>query len=179
VRGIEGKVDAVRYARENRIPLLGLCLGLQCVVVEFARNVAGLKDANTTEVRQEGINVPHPVIDILPGQLKVTDKGGTMRLGGHDVEIKKDSKAYGIFGNKTMVRQRFRHRYEVNPDYIARLEEKGLVFSGKHPTENIMQVMELPGHKYFMGCQFHPELTSNLRNPSPLFYHLVKAAISE
>jgi CTP synthase len=95
------------------------------------------------------------------------------------VEIKSGSVAYRIFGNKTMVRQRFRHRYEVNPEFVKQLEDKGLVFSGKHPTENIMQVMELPDHKFFMGCQFHPELTSNLRNPSPLFYHLVKASLSE
>jgi CTP synthase len=125
------------------------------------------------------VKVDHPVIDILPGQRNLSQKGGTMRLGGHDVEIKQNSQAYKVFGNKTMVRQRFRHRYEVNPEYIGQLESKGLVFSGKHPQENIMQVLELPGHKYFMGCQFHPELTSNLRNPSPLFYHLVKAALAE
>ncbi|MDQ3003512.1 MAG: CTP synthase (glutamine hydrolyzing) [Fibrobacterota bacterium] len=178
-RGIEGKIKVIQYVRENNIPYLGICYGMQLAVVEFARNVAGLKDANTTEVRQEGIVVPHPVIAILSGQVNVSNKGGTMRLGGHDVEIKLDSKAYSIFGNKTMVRQRFRHRYEVNSDYIKALEDKGLVFSGKHPTENIMQVMELPNHKFFMGSQFHPELTSNLRNPSPLFYHLVKAALSE
>jgi CTP synthase len=179
LRGIEGKIKVIQYVRENDVPYLGICYGMQLAVVEYARNVAGLKDANTTEVREEGINVPHPVIDILPGQINVTAKGGTMRLGGHDVEIKTGTRAFSIFGNKALVRQRFRHRYEVNPDYIARLEEKGLVFSGKHPSENIMQVMELPGHKYFMGSQFHPELTSNLRNPSPLFYHLVKASIPE
>lgn len=178
-RGIEGKIKVIQYVRENNIPYLGICYGMQLAVVEYARNVAGLKDANTSEVRQEGIDVPHPVIDILPGQINVSNKGGTMRLGGQDVELRAGSQAYKIYGNKTMVRQRFRHRYEVNPEYIKRIEEKGLVFSGKHPTENIMQVMELPGHKYFLGCQFHPELTSNLRNPSPLFYHLVKAALAE
>ncbi len=178
-RGIEGKIKVIQYVREKNIPYLGICYGMQLAVVEFARNVAGLKDANTTEVREEGVNVPHPVIDILPGQKNLSNKGGTMRLGGHDVEIKSGSMAFKIFGNKTMVRQRFRHRYEVNPDYIKPLEEKGLVFSGKHPTENIMQVMELPDHKFFMGSQFHPELTSNLRTPSPLFYHLVKVALSE
>ncbi len=179
LRGIEGKIKVIQYVRENNIPYLGICYGMQLAVVEFARNVAGLKDANTTEVREEGIKVPHPVIDILPGQVNVSNKGGTMRLGGHDVEIKPGSLAYKIFGNKPLIRQRFRHRYEVNPEYIKILEDKGLVFSGKHPTENIMQVMELPGHKFFMGSQFHPELTSNLRNPSPLFYHLVKAALQE
>jgi len=178
-RGIEGKIKVIRYVREHDIPYLGICYGMQLAVVEFARNVAGLKDANTTEVREEGVSVPHPVIDILPGQKNLANKGGTMRLGGHDVEIKPDSVAYRIFGNKTMVRQRFRHRYEVNPEYVRPLEEKGLVFSGKHPTENIMQVMELPDRRFFMGSQFHPELTSNLRKPSPLFYHLVKAALAE
>ncbi|HKP97109.1 MAG TPA: CTP synthase (glutamine hydrolyzing) [Fibrobacteria bacterium] len=178
-RGIEGKIKVIQYVREKNIPYLGICYGMQLAVVEFARHVAGLKDANTTEVREEGVAVPHPVIDILPGQKNLSNKGGTMRLGGHDVEIKPNSVAYRIFGNKAMVRQRFRHRYEVNPEYIKPLEDKGLVFSGKHPTENIMQVMELPDHKFFMGSQFHPELTSNLRNPSPLFYHLVKAALSE
>jgi CTP synthase len=179
LRGIEGKIKVIQYVRENDIPYLGICYGMQLAVVEYARNVAGLKDANTTEVREEGIKVPHPVIDILPGQINVSNKGGTMRLGGHDVEIKPGSRAYNIYGNKPMIRQRFRHRYEVNPEYIKTLEDKGLVFSGKHPTENIMQVMELPAHKFFMGSQFHPELTSNLRNPSPLFYHLVKAALQE
>ena len=178
-RGIEGKIRVIQYARENGVPYLGICYGMQLAVVEFARNVCGLKNANTSEVRDEGVVVDHPVIDILPGQINVSQKGGTMRLGGHDVEIKEGSRAYSIYGNKTMIRERFRHRYEVNPEYIERLEAQGLVFSGTHPEENIMQVMELPNHKYFMGCQFHPELTSNLRKPSPLFYHLVKAALKE
>lgn len=178
-RGIEGKIKVIQHAREKNIPYLGICYGMQLAVIEYARNVCGLVGANTSEVAQEGVDVPHPVIAILPGQKNVTAKGGTMRLGGQDVEIKPGSQAYHIFGNKALVRQRFRHRYEVNPEYIGRLEEKGLVFSGKHPAENIMQVLELPGHKFFLGCQFHPELTSNLRNPSPLFYHLVKAALSE
>jgi CTP synthase len=178
-RGIEGKIKVIEYVRTRNIPFLGICYGMQLAVVEYARNVCGLAGANTTEVREEGVKVDHPVIDILPGQRNLSQKGGTMRLGGHDVEIKQNSQAYKVFGNKTMVRQRFRHRYEVNPEYIGQLESKGLVFSGKHPQENIMQVLELPGHKYFMGCQFHPELTSNLRNPSPLFYHLVKAALAE
>lgn len=178
-RGIEGKIQVIKHAREKDIPYLGICYGMQLAVIEYARNVCGLAGANTSEVAEEGVKVEHPVIDILPGQRNLSQKGGTMRLGGHDVEIKPSSQAYRIFGNKTLVRQRFRHRYEVNPEYIARLEEKGLLFSGKHPQENIMQVLELPGKKFFMGCQFHPELTSNLRNPSPLFYHLVKAALSE
>ena len=176
-RGIEGKMRVIQHAREKGLPYLGICYGMQLAVVEFARNVCGLQGANTTEVREEGVVVDHPVIDILPGQKNVLQKGGTMRLGGHDVQIKPGSRAYSIYGDQAVIRERFRHRYEVNPDYIERLEAKGLVFSGKHPEENIMQVMELPGHKYFMGSQFHPELTSSLRNPSPLFYNLVKAAL--
>jgi CTP synthase len=178
-RGIEGKMRIIRHARETGKPFLGICYGMQLAVVEFARNVCGLEGANTSEVRDEGVVVDHPVIDILPEQMNVLNKGGTMRLGGHDVEIKPDTQAWQIFGQKEKVRARFRHRYEVNPQYIAQLEEKGLVFSGKAPDQPIMQVMEIPGHPYFMACQFHPELTSNLRSPSPLFYHLVKAAMGE
>jgi CTP synthase len=123
--------------------------------------------------------VEHAVIDILPGQVNVSNKGGTMCLGGHDVELKVGSRASAIYAGQTSIRERFRHRYEVNPAYIERLEAKGLVFSGKHPEESIMQVMELPDHKFFMACQFHPELTSNLRRPAPLFHELVKAALEK
>ncbi len=178
-RGIEGKMKIIQYAREKDLPYLGICYGMQLAVVEFARNVCGLAGANTTEVAEEGVRVDHPIIDILPGQRNVTQKGGTMRLGGHDVEIKPGSQAYAIFGKREKVRQRFRHRYEVNPEYIQKLESHGLLFSGKAPGEDIMQVMELPGKRFFMGCQFHPELTSSLPSPSPLFYELVKAALRE
>jgi len=177
VRGIEGKMRIIKYVRENGIPFLGICYGMQLAVVEFARNVCGLEGANTSEAREEGITVPHPVIDILPGQKHLTDKGGNMRLGGQDVELKPGSRASAVYANQILVRERFRHRYEVNPEYVARLEEKGMTFSGKHPKENIMQMIELPGHKYFLGGQFHPELTSSLRTPAPLFYGLVKAAM--
>ncbi len=176
-RGIEGKIRVIRYAREAGVPYLGICYGMQLAVVEFARHVCGLAGANTSEVEEEGVKVAHSVIDVLPGQRHLLQKGGTMRLGGHDVELKPESKAFRIFGHKRVVRQRFRHRYEVNPEYIETLEKGGMVFSGKAPSENIMQVLELPDHPFFMGSQFHPELTSNLRNPSPLFYHFVKAAL--
>jgi CTP synthase len=179
MRGIEGKIHIIRFARENNLPFLGICYGMQLAVVEFARNVCGLAGANTAEVREEGAKVEHAVIDILPGQVNVSNKGGTMRLGGHDVELKVGSRASAIYAGQTSIRERFRHRYEVNPAYIERLEAKGLVFSGKHPEESIMQVMELPDHKFFMACQFHPELTSNLRRPAPLFHELVKAALEK
>jgi CTP synthase len=118
------------------------------------------------------------VICYLPGQKNITRKGGTMRLGGHDIDVRKGSQASKIYGNVVRIRERFRHRYEVNPEYVERLEKAGLVFSGKAPGVPIMQVIELPGHPYFMGCQFHPELTSSLLEPSPLFKGLVEAAIS-
>ncbi len=176
-RGIEGKIQIIRYAREHQIPYLGICYGMQLAVVEFARNVCRLTGANSTEVREDGIVVEYPVIDILPGQKDVSQKGATMRLGGHDVEMKAGSRASSIYDNQLSIRERFRHRYEVNPEFVAALEAGGMVFSGKHPQENIMQVIELPGHPFFLGCQFHPELTSSLRRPAPLFYALVKAAL--
>ena len=172
-RGWEGKIACVRYARENNVPYLGLCLGFQAAVIEFARNVCGIQDANSTEVDQK---CPSPVISILPEQKKIEGLGGNMRLGGRDVEIKKDTLAWKFFGRTGSARLRFRHRYEVDPEYIAQLEEKGLVFSGKAPNQPIMQILELPGHAFFMGTQSHPELTSRPMRPAPLFVGLVAAA---
>ena len=143
-------------------------------VIEFARNVCGLKDANSNEIKPD---CSEPVIDILPEQKNVTQKGGTMRLGGQDVIIKKGTKAHDMYGSDK-VRQRFRHRYEVNPDFIEQIEKSGLVFSGHAKDKRIMQLMELPSHPFFMACQFHPELTSRLETPSPLFYNLVREAIT-
>jgi CTP synthase len=176
-RGIEGKIQLIRHARETGLPFLGICYGMQLAVVEYARNVAGLAGANSEEVDSPENPVPHKVICYLPGQKNVTRKGGTMRLGGQDVEIRKDSRAYKVYGNSVRVRERFRHRYEVNPEYVAQLEAKGLVFSGKAPGTPIMQIVELPEHPFFLGCQFHPELTSNLLKPAPLFHDLVAAAL--
>jgi CTP synthase len=175
-RGIEGKIEIIRHCRENRLPFLGICYGMQLAVVEFARSVCGIAGANTAEIKQDGKKVSDPVIDLLPEQKNVKDKGATMRLGGHDVIIKKNTMAHKIL-KADSVRRRFRHRYEVNPDYIDRLEAQGLIFSGKAPEKRIMQVMELADHPYFMGCQFHPELTSKLEEADPFFYHLVKHAM--
>jgi CTP synthase len=175
IRGTEGKIECIRYARENRIPYLGLCLGFQMAVIEFARNVCGIADANSTEFDPR---TKSPVIDILPEQKKIEGLGGNMRLGGKDIEIKPDTLAFALFDNQTSVRLRFRHRYEVDPKYIPTLEDHGLIFSGKHPGQPIMQVLELAQelHPYFIGTQAHPELTSRPLRPSPMFVGLLKAA---
>jgi len=171
-RGAEGKISVIKYARENNIPFLGLCYGLQLAVVEFARNVCGLKGANSREICTA---CRHHVIDYLPEQIGITNMGGTMRLGGHDVIVKKGTRAYSMYGNKT--RKRFRHRNEVNPKYIKVLEKGGMIFSGKARGKPIMQIIELKDHPFFMASQFHPELTSTLDKPSKMFYHFVETAL--
>jgi len=173
-RGTEGKIACIRYARENYVPYLGLCFGFQMAVAEFARNVCGLAGANSTEIQPE---TPHPVIDLLPEQREVKALGATMRLGGHDVEIIPGTLASRMFRGARSVRLRFRHRYEVNPDYIERLQKGGLVFSGKAPGRQIMQILELPDHPYFVGTQSHPEFTSRPLRPSPFYLGLVAAAL--
>ncbi len=177
-RGIEGKIAVIKYIRENNIPFLGICYGMQLAVVEYARNVCNIDGAGTVEAEDDGISVDDPVVCILPSQIKVTQKGGTMRLGGQDVAIHKGTKAEKIYGS-TRIRERFRHRFEINPEYVKRIEECGMVFSGYHPQENIVQIMELPNHTYFVGAQFHPELKSSLPRPAPLFLELVRAAVQE
>ncbi len=174
-RGIEGKIQVIRYCRENNIPFLGICYGMQLAVVEFARHVAGLGGAHTTEAAEEGVEVADPVVCVLPEQAGVSQKGGTMRLGGQDVLLKGNSIAARIY-KSGRIRERFRHRYEVNPEYVPRLEKAGMVFSGNDPSGAIMQVMELPDHPFFLGCQFHPELTSKLEEPAPLFRELIRTA---
>jgi CTP synthase len=175
-RGTEGKIECIRYAREHKVPYLGLCLGFQMAVIEYARNVCGLPEANSSEFDPK---CRHCVIDILPEQKKIEGLGGNMRLGGKDVEIKPDTLAFRLFDNQTRARLRFRHRYEVDPKYIPTLEEHGLVFSGKAPGQPIMQILELPQdvHPYFVGTQAHPELTSRPLRPQPMFMGLVEAAI--
>ena len=175
-RGAEGKIACIKYARENSLPYLGLCFGFQMAVIEFARNVCGLKKAGTTEIDPD---CKEPVIDILPEQKKIEGLGGNMRLGGRDVELKKDSLAWKLHDKKPSVRMRFRHRYEVDPKYIETLEKAGLVFSGKAPDQPIMQILELPDHPFFMGTQAHPCLTSRPLRPQPMFLNLVKTAMKK
>ncbi|MFH1107065.1 MAG: CTP synthase [Candidatus Micrarchaeota archaeon] len=178
-RGTEGKIAAARYARENNVPYLGLCYGLQLAVIEFARNVCGLKGANTTENDEK---TPHPVIDLLPEQKAVTEKGGTMRLGAKHVLVKKGTAAYEAYGREMKdgkIFKRFRHRYEVNPEYVERLERAGMIFSGRDPEREIMKIFELPKsmHKFMAGTQYHHEFDSRLERPEPLFDALMKATL--
>ncbi len=175
-RGAEGKIACVKYTRENNLPYLGICFGFQMAVIEFARNVCGLAQANSTEIEP---NCPEPVIDILPEQKKIEGLGGNMRLGGRDIEIKPKTLAWKLFGKSNSVRMRFRHRYEVDPRYIEQLEEAGMIFSGKAPNLPIMQILELPGHPYFFGTQAHPCLTSRPLKPQPMFLGLVAAAMKK
>lgn len=178
-RGAEGKIACIQYARENKVPYLGICFGFQMAVIEFARNVCGLEDANSTEFDPGSGNA---VIDILPEQKQIEGLGGNMRLGGKDVEITAGSFAAELFADELkqqkFARLRFRHRYEVDPRYIETLARGGMIFSGKHPTQPIMQVLELPRsvHPFFVGTQAHPEMTSRPLRPSPLFVGLVQAA---
>ncbi|MBL8745094.1 MAG: CTP synthase [Phycisphaerae bacterium] len=180
-RGVEGKIACVKHCRINQVPYLGICLGFQVAVIEFARNVLGLKDANSTEFDPD---CPQAVISELPEQKKIEKLGGTMRLGGQQVLIQPETLAHQLFG-KTLARQRFRHRYEVDPLYIERLEACGMIFSGRHPEHPIMQILELPpsdprpgvGHPFFIAGQFHPELTGRPLRPQPLFMGLLAAAL--
>jgi CTP synthase len=172
-RAIEGKIEAIRVARENRIPFLGLCLGLQCAVIEYARNVAGLDGANSTEF-DELAN--HPVIDILPEQEDVEDKGGTMRLGLWPAKLALGSKAREAY-QEEIVYERHRHRFEVNPAYHRALSEAGLVFSGISPDGRLVEIIELPGHPFFMGSQFHPEFRSRPTRAHPMFRDFINAAV--
>jgi CTP synthase len=173
-RGTEGKIAAVQDARENGVPFLGICLGFQLAIVEFARHVCGIANANSSEMDR---NTSDPVICILPEQYEIQELGGTMRLGNYVCELKRDSLAFRLYG-KTEVHERHRHRYEMNPDYIGTLEGNGMVFSGRMPDRPIMEIMELPGHPFFIGGQFHPEFNSRPDIPGPLFLGLVQAALT-
>jgi CTP synthase len=172
-RGIEGMIDAIKYARENKIPFLGLCLGMQLSIVEYARNVAGLNDAHSIELNP---STTHPVIALMPDQNGVEDIGGTLRLGSYECHLDKNSKAYKLYGN-AVIHERHRHRYEVNNDYRAVLTEKGMLLSGLSPDGRIVEMIEIPSHPFFLATQAHPELKSRPNRPHPLFKGLVEAAI--
>jgi CTP synthase len=173
-RGIEGKIEAVKFAREQSIPFLGICLGMQCAVIEFARNVIGYADANSTEMVR---NTAHPVIDLMENQKGVTDKGGTMRLGAYPCTISKGSKAFEAYKSQD-ISERHRHRYELNNDFIDDLQKHGMMATGINPDTNLVEITEIKSHPWFVGVQFHPEYKSTVVNPHPLFVSFVKAALS-
>jgi CTP synthase len=172
-RGTQGKINAIQHARESNLPYLGLCLGFQLAVVEYSRNVLGLKDAHSSEIQPD---TPNPVIDLLPEQHDINELGGSMRLGELETQIERNSLAHSLYGS-IVCNERHRHRYEVNPDYADLLERSGLKFTGK--SGHRMEILELPGHSYFFGTQFHPEFTSRPTTPSPPFMGLVDAALNQ
>lgn len=171
-RGVEGKIIAVQHARENQLPFFGICLGMQMAVIEFARNVLGWKDAHSTEMDEK---TSHPVIDLMEDQKNISNKGGTMRLGAYPCEIQKDSLAYKVYGTNT-ISERHRHRWEFNNKYITDFEKAGLLPSGKNPATGLVEIVELKGHPFFIGVQYHPELKSTVENPQPIFVSFIKAA---
>jgi CTP synthase len=171
-RGIEGKITAVKYARESKLPFFGICLGMQMAVIEFARNVLGLSRAHSTEMQAD---TPTPVIDLMEHQKKITAKGGTMRLGAYPCALEEGTLAKTIYG-KPLISERHRHRYEFNNDYLQQFEDAGMVASGKNPESGLVEIIELPVHPFFIGVQYHPELKSSVENPQPIFVHFIKAA---
>ena len=172
-RGIEGKIKAIQYVRENNIPFFGICLGMQMAVIEFARNVIGLSDANSTEMNK---TTPHPVISLMEEQKNIVNMGGTMRLGAWDCKLNKDSKVYEAY-HMEMISERHRHRYEFNNDYLDKITAAGMKVSGINPNTNLVEIIELPSHPWFVGVQYHPEYKSTVLNPHPLFVAFVKACL--
>ena len=172
-RGIEGKIEAIHYARENKIPFLGICLGMQMATIEYSRNVLGYADANSTEMNPD---TKHPVVNLMEDQKTVTDKGGTMRLGAWKCEIKPNTLAHRIYG-KTTISERHRHRYEFNSHYLAELEKAGLKASGVNPETGLVEIVELEDHPFYIGVQYHPEYKSTVENPHPLFVNFVAATV--
>lgn len=171
-RGVEGKIVAVKYARENNLPFFGICLGMQMAAIEFARNVLGIKNADSTEMNPD---TPDPVIDMMEEQKKVTMKGGTMRLGSYPCILKEHTLAYSIYGKKE-IHERHRHRWEFNNKYLHQFEEAGMIASGINPQSGLVEIIELTQHPFFIGVQYHPELKSTVENPQPIFVHFIKAA---
>ncbi len=174
-RGIEGKINTIRYLRENKVPFFGICLGLQCAVVEFARNVLGLEDAYSTEMKPDAA---HPVIDLMADQKNIRMKGGTMRLGAYACEVKEGSLAYQAY-HSGLIYERHRHRYELNNEYLRDFENNGLIASGVNPDSKLVEIMELSGHPFFLGTQYHPELKSTVEKPHPLFVAFIKACLDQ
>jgi len=172
-RGIEGKIDAIQFARENKIPFFGICLGMQCAVIEFARNVLGMKDAHSTEMA----DTEFPVIDLMEEQKKVKNLGGTMRLGSYECELEADSLVYQVY-QKNFINERHRHRYEFNEKYLKEFLDAGMKFPGRNPQTNLVEIIEIPEHPYFVASQFHPEYKSTVENPHPLFVSFIDAAIN-
>jgi CTP synthase len=172
-RGIEGKIMAIEYVRKKQIPFFGICLGMQCAVVEYARNVLGLDGAASTEVHPE---TPHPVIDMMPEQKKITMKGGTMRLGSYDCKLATGSIAQSAY-QEDMINERHRHRYEFNNEYLSDFVSHGMIPTGINPESNLVEIVELKSHPWFVGVQFHPELKSRVERPHPLFVSFVKACL--
>ena len=173
-RGISGKLVAIRYARENNIPFLGICLGMQMAVIEFARNVLHMEGADSTEMAAK---TQYPVIDLMDSQLNVTEKGGTMRLGAYKCELTEGSKAYEAYGQKE-IQERHRHRYEFNSKYREDFEKAGMITTGINPESGLTEIVEIPAHKWFVGVQFHPEYKSTVIKPHPLFVSFIKACLS-
>jgi CTP synthase len=174
-RGIEGKILSIQYARKMRVPFFGICLGMQLAIVEFARHGCGLEGANSTEFNPQ---TPYPVIALMEEQKNIQEKGGTMRLGAYPAVLREGSFAHQAYG-ELHISERHRHRYEVNNDYRGLLAEKGVLFSGLSPDENLVEMSELPGHPWFLGCQFHPEFKSRPHTPHPLFREFIHAAYRE
>ncbi|NTW32993.1 MAG: CTP synthase [Bacteroidetes bacterium] len=172
-RGIEGKITAVKYARENKVPFLGICLGMQCAVIEFARNVLGFKDAHSTEMNPR---TTHPVIDIMEAQKKISCKGGTMRLGTYPCDIAEGSRAFDVYKTKSIF-ERHRHRYEFNNKFLENFKNAGMIASGINPKDSLVEIMEIPSHPWFIGVQFHPEYHSTVAKSHPLFAEFVKASM--
>lgn len=172
-RGISGKIEAVRFARENQIPFFGICLGMQCAVIEFARNVLGLEDAHTTEIAEDST---HPVISMMEEQKSIANLGGTMRLGAYKCQVKPGSKTAKAY-NAELISERHRHRYEFNNEYLKQFEENGMIATGKNPDTGLVEVVEIPKHPWFVGAQFHPEYKSTVANPHPLFVAFIQAAL--
>lgn len=173
LRGIEGKITAVKYARETGLPFFGICLGMQMAAIEFARNVLGIENANSTEMDEM---TAEPVIDLMEEQKMITEKGGTMRLGAYQCAIQPGSLAHKIYGSE-MISERHRHRWEFNNKYLEAFENAGMIASGKNPDSGLVEIIELPSHPFFVGAQYHPELKSTVENPQPIFVHFVKAAM--